>query len=80
MKNMELGKAKAYLQNVLDKKDVIPLRRFGKSAGRCNSKFFVQNEACFAFCEKMCVGSPPGDWTCFPVIVLLSKSPCVLRG
>jgi hypothetical protein len=38
LKNMELGKAKAYLQNVLDKKDVVPLRRFGKSAGRSNSK------------------------------------------
>ena len=36
LKNMELSKAKTYLQNVLEKKDVIPLRRFSGSAGRSN--------------------------------------------
>jgi len=36
LKGMSLKKAKVYLQNVLDKKDVIPLRRFCGSAGRSN--------------------------------------------
>ena len=36
LKGLTLKKAKVYLQNVLDKKDVIPLRRFCGSAGRSN--------------------------------------------
>lgn len=36
LKNLTLKKAKIYLQNVLDKKDVVPLRRFCGSAGRSN--------------------------------------------
>lgn len=36
IKGMELGKAKSYLQKVLEKKDCIPLRRFSGSAGRTN--------------------------------------------
>jgi len=34
IKGMELGKAKHYLNKVLQKKDCIPLRRFSGSAGR----------------------------------------------
>uniref|UniRef100_A0A6U2I210 Ribosomal protein L22 n=1 Tax=Hemiselmis andersenii TaxID=464988 RepID=A0A6U2I210_HEMAN len=36
IKGMPLGKAKSYLGKVMEKKDVIPLRRFGGSAGRSN--------------------------------------------
>ncbi|EKX43656.1 large subunit ribosomal protein L17e, cytoplasmic [Guillardia theta CCMP2712] len=36
IKGLELSKAKKYLNNVLEKKDVVPLRRFGGSAGRSN--------------------------------------------
>lgn len=46
LKNMELGKAKIYLQNVLEKKDVIPLRRFSGSAGRSNSECARIARAC----------------------------------
>mmetsp|Transcript_49248 Transcript_49248/g.116012 ORF Transcript_49248/g.116012 Transcript_49248/m.116012 type:complete len:188 (+) Transcript_49248:38-601(+) len=36
IKGMELTSARTYLNKVLEKKDVIPLRRFGGSAGRSN--------------------------------------------
>merc|ERR1711906_35271 len=36
IKGMELEAARKYLNKVLEKKDVIPLRRFGGSAGRSN--------------------------------------------